>query len=304
MFSISANNFPYVQPDFNRDEMHMYRFLQNPPSIFMNESYYENKNSVWNADIHLLATYCFLSNDEKQIFASTEQLYLFKDVFRYKFDNVTGSKRLKLISSTGMVSSWMFYLQRNDVNLRNEWSNYTNWPYLNPPKDIERAPNTIPDKFLSDASYNNIINGPQTNPNARQTGFFVTGVYSVENAKHILETMGILLNGEYRENTLTRGVYDYVEKYTRTKGSAKEGLYCYNFCLNTNPFEYQPSGAINMSKFNSIELEITTMYQNSMQNQILINICDENGNPLGVNKQNWRLFEYNYNLTFLKNDIM
>ena len=79
-----------------------------------------------------------------------QQLYLFKDVFRYKFDNVTGSKRLKLISSTGMVSSWMFYLQRNDVNLRNEWSNYTNWPYLNPPKDIERAPNTIPDKFLSD----------------------------------------------------------------------------------------------------------------------------------------------------------
>jgi hypothetical protein len=31
----------------------------------------------------------------------------------------------------GMVSSWMWYFQRSDINLRNEWSNYTNWPYSN-----------------------------------------------------------------------------------------------------------------------------------------------------------------------------
>ena len=83
-------------------------------------------------------------------------------------------------------------------------------------------------------------------------GFWIKDEESPENEKDILVTMGILLNGEYRENTLTRGIFDYVEKYTRTQGSAKEGLYCYNFCLNTSPFEYQPSGAINMSKFKTI----------------------------------------------------
>ena len=295
----SANNYPYIQPDFNRDELQMYRFLQNPPSMFLDESYYENKISIWNADVHLIANYCFLSKPEKQVFASTEQVYLIKDVFRYNFENVTGSKRLKLLSSNGMISSWMFYLQRNDVNLRNEWSNYTNWPYLNPPKDIEPAQNNIP----SDQSVPTTLDvpfGPGINPNSRNTGFFVSGVFNVENQKHILETMGILLNGEYRENTLTRGVFDYVEKYTRTRGSAKEGLYCYNFCLNTSPFEYQPSGAINMSKFNSIELEVSTYVpQFDLSNNYNV-ICDETGEPIGVTKQNWRLFEYNYNLTLFE----
>ena len=128
----------------------------------------------------------------------------------------------------------------------------------------------------------------------------MSGVFNVENQKHILETMGILLNGEYRENTLTRGVFDYVEKYTRTRGAAKEGLYCYNFCLNTSPFEYQPSGAINMSKFNSIELEVSTYVpQFDLSNNYNV-ICDETGEPIGVTKQNWRLFEYNYNLTLFE----
>ena len=110
--------------------------------------------------------------------------------------------------------------------------------------------------------------------------------------------MGILLNGEYRENTLTYGVFDYIEKYTRTKGNAKEGLYCYNFCLNTSPFEYQPSGALNMSKFKTIELEVNTFVpQIDSINSVVNFICDANGNPVGINKQNWRLYEYNYNLT-------
>ena len=113
--------------------------------------------------------------------------------------------------------------------------------------------------------------------------------------------MGILLNGEYRENNQPSGVFNYIEKYVRTSGNAKDGLYCYNFCLHTNPFEYQPSGAINMSKFKTIELEITTMLplvdDANSDFQIL---CDAEGNPIGVNKQNWRLYEYNYNMVVME----
>jgi hypothetical protein len=96
---------------------------------------------------------------------------------------------------------------------------------------------------------------------------------------------------------MTRGVYDYIEKYVRTKGYAKEGLYCYNFCLNTDPFEYQPSGAINMSKFKSVELEITTHAPAFSEASDFKTICDEDGNIIGTNKSTWRLFDYNYNLT-------
>ena len=33
------------------------------------------------------------------------------------------------IETRGMVSSWMWFIQRSDIALRNQWSNYTNWPY-------------------------------------------------------------------------------------------------------------------------------------------------------------------------------
>jgi hypothetical protein len=294
-----GNKYPYIQPDFNESRFQMYRFLQTPPSTIISADFYTNKISTWNADVHLMATYCFLSKDETQLFASQDQVYLVKDVFQYDFENVTGTKKIKL-NSNGMVANWMFYLQRNDVNMRNEWSNYTNWPYRTLPAGLESATTSnalIPESYKVD-----ITVGPGQDPNDKiRTGIYLTGDFKTDNYRHILETMGILFNGEYRENILTRGVYEYIEKYTRTAGSASEGLFCYNFCLNTSPFEYQPSGAINMSKFKNIELEITTFVPpiDTLNSSFDI-ICDTSGNAIGVRKSNWKLYQYNYNMTLFE----
>jgi len=288
-----ANNYPYVQPDFNQPQFQMYRFLQTPPAVNLDSPNYENLISNWNADIHLISTYCFLSKEEAQLFALEDQVYLVKDVFEYRFQNIAGTSKQKL-TSNGMVSSWMWFIQRNDVNLRNEWSNYTNWPYRSIPSDIIPAPQDSGDFAISPL-------GPYFNPDKKTTGLYISGDFNADNQKNILQTMAILLNGDYRENVLDYGVYNYIEKYTRTRGSAKEGLYCYNFCLNTNPFEYQPSGAINMSKFKDIQLEITT-YSPTIDpvNSNFQVVCDSNGNPIGIQKQNWRLYEYNFNLTLFE----
>ena len=112
-----------------------------------------------------------------------------------------------------------------------------------------------------------------------------------------MNSLGIVFNGDYRENVMTNGVYNYIEKYTRTNGSAVEGLYCYNFGLNTSPFETQPSGAINMSNFKTIELEINTFTPPfDLSNSSFDIICDLSGNPLGIRKTNYQLYNYNYNL--------
>ena len=278
-----ANNFPYMQPDFNLPQFNMYQFLQTPPPDLTVPNSYPNKTNVWNADIHILATYCFLTAEESRQFAAEDQVYLVKDVFEYTFQNITGTQKLKLTSS-GMVANWMMYLQRNDVNMRNEWSNYTNWPYINIPSDVQNGPTPGPGE--------NSEGAPLTS-----TGIFVTGKLSSENQKEILETMAIVFNGDYRENVLEAGIYNLVEKYVRTKGNAKDGLYCYNFCLNTDPFDYQPSGAINLSKFRLVELEVTTYVPPfDIQNMSYNIICDTNGTPIGTTKTNWRLFEYNYNM--------
>lgn len=266
-----TQGFPYVQPNFNENQFQMYRFLQTPPSTDLSSINYQTKSLTWNADIHLLSTYCFLSPDEQELFAAQDQVYLVKDVFEYNFMNVVGSQRVKLDSSSGMVANWMWYFQRNDAFMRNEWSNFTNWPY-----------NTIPSNIVLDPI----------------SGVYITGNYSAANQKYIMETFGILLSGDYREISLPRGVFDYVEKYVRTQGFAKEGLYCYNFCLNTSPYEYQPSGAINTSRFKNVELEFTTYLPPIDTNGSNLEIaCDVQGNPISVTqKPAWALYEYNYNM--------
>ena len=307
------NNFPYVQPDFTQPQFSMFRFLQQPPGVNIDNIKYENQTTTWNADIHLMATYCFLSEDERKKIALEDQVYLVKDIFQYNFENVVGSKTVSL-TSNGMVANWMWYFQRNDVNLRNEWSNYSNWPYINVPNEIFPAsiyPYTLngEDVYKVDGlfykDYYEI--GPGLHPpdsnnlNGTNTGFFITGEFSQDNIQDIMLSMGINLNGVYRENILPAGVFNYIDQYSRSNGSGKRGLYCYSFGLNTNPFEYQPSGAMNLSRFKDINLEITTITPVTSPNNANYQvICDDDGNVIGINKQNWRLYDYTYNMTIFE----
>lgn len=145
--------------------------------------------------------------------------------------------------------------------------------------------------------------GPGVEPGGTPSGLFITQDYNVENQREILQQLGILLNGSYRENMLESGVYNYVEKYIRTTGSAPFGLYLYNFSLDAGNDTYQPSGAINMSKFSTIELEFSTYPPPLDPSANFYTICDPNSDPsvsIGVNKPQWRIYQYNYDLTVLE----
>ena len=516
---------PFIQPNFNEPEYQFYRFLQPPPSIdIVDADAYADKRTDWNADVHLLSTYCFLSAEESRVFASQEQKYLLKSAYDWNFKNITGNHRVELQNTMGMVSTWMFLFQRSDINLRNQWSNYTNWPYTNMiPDDVTPAPatgtfinpcdiitqtvldlvyyntsppptpnnativvpatsvsqfaigqtitiaydasntitgtiiavsgtsitfsvtgvttnavpvtiydNTAPPPFvfygslvstfwifnnptfpqppnstsgnnyiiknvtvglrntspsstalvtlqindpvsgsiyvspvpqtipsnttitltyqfnnciipnghtnvyiqynstqsihwqttaLNSISYYGTVTGypvsytsgvvtvnadlptigPGLEPSGTPSGLFITQDYNVENQREILQQLGILLNGSYRENLLESGVYNYVEKYIRTAGSAPFGLYVYNFGMDASNITYQPSGAINMSKFSTIELEFSTYVPPLDPSANFYTICDpETGVPIGVNKPQWRIYDYNYDLTVLE----
>jgi hypothetical protein len=294
----AENNFPYVAPNFNKFYMQMYRFLQPPPDVEIGINSYVDQRSIWNADINLNCTYCFLSSDEQQIFAKNEQKYLFRQVHERIFYNVTGANKVEL-DSIGLVSSWMFYFQRSDANLRNEWSNYTNWPYNYLPSDITPGPVAGPYPIIGNGSI-----GPGVNPDGTLSGLFITGIYAPVNAKNILVAMGILLDGQYRENILPSGVFNYIEKYTRTAGDAPNGLYCYNFALNTSPFDLQPSGAMNMNRFTTIELEFTTITPLLDPYAQVLTVCNpETGEIIGINKPTWRIYEYNYNMVLFEERI-
>lgn len=295
----------YMRPELSSSEYAFYRFLHPPPSIKLLEEDYTDKRENWNADVHLISTYCFLTDDEVRLFASKPQQYLVKQVYQTTFHNIVGSTKVDL-KSIGMVINWMWYLQRTDAYLRNEWSNYTNWPY-------DKLPYNLVEPFDDETQIANsaFISCPEQDKNSKiypnkdltgnNTGILIRPPFRTENEKNIMLTWALVLDGKYRENELDEGILRYVEKYSKSKGFSNNNSYCYNFCLNTDPYDFQPNGAINLSKFNQIEFEIKTYQPPLDPSANFLTICDPNsGEIIGVNKSYWNIYDYTYDLTVLE----
>lgn len=290
-----VNEFPYVAPNLNRDIMQLYRFMRTPPDVSLSENSYVDKRAIWDPDIHLNCTYAFLSDDESTIFAKNEQNYLISQPFERQFYNISGNQKLSL-DSLGMVKSWIFFFKRSDVNLRNEWSNYTNWPYNYMP--VDSIPAYTQSGYYFDDEHPDI--GPGVNIGGSLTNLFVNSIYDPMNIKDILVKMAIMMDGQYRENELSSDIFNYIEKYNRTTGNAPDGIYCYNFCLNSATSNLQPSGAINMTKFKNIDLEFSTIEPPINPDAQVQTFCDENGDIIGIRKPSWGIYEYNYDLTLIE----
>ena len=275
-----------IAPNKNILEHQMWRFLQAPKDKFANTSLY-NKNVIdWNSDIHLIGTYVFLGQDERRILAAKEHDILIKQIYTYNHFDVAGSKIVE-IESKDMVCNYMWRFRRSDAYLRNEWSNYTNWPYSNViPKTVE----LITD-FKNPARHyftGNIGLPGEQNP------------YPI-NLKQILLNLGVTMDGIYREKVMDAGVYNYLEKYMRTSGGARDGLYCYSFSVNSNRRDYQPSGAMNVNKFKTIAFEFTTIETPiDISGSNIQYICDLNGNAIGFRKTSGALNIYNFDLVIFE----
>jgi len=191
----------------------------------------------WNADMHLISKYIFLDDNERAHFAKHPQSYLIKTVYEYENKSLLEPNTIK-IDTKDLVINYMWNYKRNDVYLRNEWSNYTNWEFID-----------FPNSPLS-----NEINGI-TYP------YFITPYIgdtdSSNNKKSILKTLSVIIDGKVRENIFEQGVYNNIEKYLKCAGQGKNGQYFYSFALNNNPTDLQPSGVMNMTRFKDISFEFT-----------------------------------------------
>lgn len=295
-----------IRPNVNNELHSFYRFIQPPPTETLSADDYMNKSYLWDTDIHLICKYCFLSEEEATVFAKNEQTYLIKDIKEDIHTNIVGTKRIKVLSN-GMASTWMWYFQRSDINLRNEWSNYTNWPYNILPYYLEQAPQTsetitfIQNERIGPYYYykNKVVSDTKTITQKTQTNILITPTYNENSTPNILISAAILFDGKYRENVLDAGIYNYIEKYKMCNGNSDDGLYIYNYCLNTNPYDLQPSGAINLSKFKTIEIEFVTHTPPFDAESQYFVICDSTGTPIG-NTKSLTLYEYSYNLHFIE----
>lgn len=260
-------------------------------------TFYNNIPDTNNNDIHLMGKYVFLDEEERTIFLQDDKEYLIKNVTRT--ENIlpnNNSGRIE-INSNGLVSKWMWYFQRDDVDFRNEWSNYTTYKYENVlPKDIENIEN---------------IDGIDLHKNFYSTN--IIDNFSETNEKNFLDKLAIIFNGKYREELFDADIYNYIEKYN-SEGSFKDGLYYYNFGVN-NEYSYtHPDGAINTNYFKTIEFEYSIKNRVSGQSVVPFTaqsltdttICDADGNiinfsnkaqaDLGLYRIKMVIFEEKYNI--------
>jgi hypothetical protein len=285
---------PYIRPNFEDARYFVQFFLLPPPekSFCIGDQYFsynatpgpdqqintqqflKNLSNTWYSpnigfaaiqDISIIATYAFLDEEERVKFTGLPQEYLVKQVFEKTIPNVQGVRR-EPVDAIGLTVSWMWYFQRTDVVLRNEWSNYSNWPYNN------QMP--YPCILSSDLSYSLVdlmsINTPYINPiepfytpvnvSDAVNGClqYITGPTHPGNVKDIMVDWGLYCDNLERESIMPAGVNNYLEKYLITEGAAKDGIYCYNFNIEKNT-NLQPSGCMNMRKFTQVAFEFTTI---------------------------------------------
>ena len=265
-----------IRPDFGSTAYQIHRFLQVPPS----DNVYTNLVNQWASDVHIMATYAFLSEEETKVFAANEQTHLFLDVKETQYKHIVGTRRIK-IETNNLVSNWFWFLRRTDAYERNEWSNYTNWKYRDKP-NIDLSFQDLPRDGITES-------------------FPITQYPTTNNVKHILQQVSILLDGKYRENEFASDIYRYLEKYESCLGDSDDGLYSYSFALNTNPYDIQPSGAMNLGKFKDVVMDILTLTPDIDETQQVSSICDDEGIVIGyIDTDPTKIYKYSFDLTLFE----
>ena len=342
----------YVKPIQSINKYLFYRFLNPPYSPELNSDvndisnnryyngtitgtsfdfqFYQTTNNIFNNDVHLICNYVFLSNDEIILFKKKKISYLLKFVDELDYQGLIENTSVKLLNK-GLVTSWMWYFQRNDSNLRNEWSNYTNWksnnleyPIINQiASKFNYKDKNLPSLFyklannhyLSKLGINNIqyfevknydlkfYNKTSQNQNIQFNNlnsiYNTSSILCNSNIKNICKNISILFDGDIRENNLYFEYLNSAEPFVRNNTYNNNVLY-YNFCLNSNNSNYQPNGCINLSKYNNVSMNIELISGKKNDNAETKLLVNSQGEMIGINKTEWEIFETTYDMHFMQ----
>lgn len=280
----SGNNYPYIAPNMNEPYQQLVNFIYPPDNTDQTVTLPKQEN--WNADIHLMSTYIFLDTKERMYVASENNELLITQMYEWVNPNIAGSKVVEFYPRN-LVENFMFRFRRSDVFLRNQWSNYTNFPYEGLPFNV---------------SNQNIPPYMTPSPNIFTTGNYTPQTFNA-NVRGILQDMAIVLNGKYRENLLDVGVYQYMEKLNKIKANVGNDVYFYSFSTKNDSHLFQPYGAINMDKFDKVTLEFNTIEPPIDPSSAFTDLCDQDGNVIGTRKNVFDLFEYNFDLSVYEERI-
>ena len=275
------------RPLFSEEHHHIGNFItgKNNTDFVIGDNLSDGSTNIqgWNMDTHMLVSYVFLDKDERTTFAKSSHEYLIEQVNRKEFLGIVGTKTLDL-EIEHPVKYIIWCGQRDDVVQEiNAHNNFTNWKheFIPPGSDsyMELVSALNQDELYyktnenGDLEYESDASGifiPITLDNTVGSRALLPNKFNFRYwDESIIQKTRLLFNGIERFSSRENMYYEHVQPYQGGLKIDKKGIQMYSFSLE--PTKYQPSGACNMSRIKSKQLEIETVpvYKNKNINATL-----------------------------------
>lgn len=212
-----------------------------PPSTTYNlGQFFKSPSTITELDIspNLEVNYIFLDTEERKAFADKEHEYIINkvDMRREIITPTTNVDTTTIkLDFNNPVSNLIWKLRRSDFESSNQYFNFTNWFH----KDINPLINSEHNAFAAEETID------------------VANIASYLE-KDILKSAKLIFNGSDRFQTKTAPMFNLVNNYQHMEKVPEDGIYVYSFNLKNNVEEYQQTGSLNFSRFNKVDLQLTT----------------------------------------------
>jgi len=197
---------------------------------------------TWQINPRIMATYIYITDDERQMFAATPLQYLVRQVTAYQFPGLV-TRELAEIRTHNPINRMFILPSRSDTMYRNDVINWSNWPlYPYPPFIPPGTPPFQPGVPLT--GYTLILPYPLN----------ATGQLVPAGQQSILNTLQIFGDSNQLQEEKPIQYYTQVVPWKYVTGQTDPNLIIYPFGLKSP--STQPDGSLNSSRVRLLQVDL------------------------------------------------
>jgi hypothetical protein len=199
------------------------------------------KLNTWPLNPRLQSTQAFLTDDERQTFATKPLSYIVRQVTQYPFPGVSSRQLFELYTHNPVPRLIVIPRRSDSTSYQNSWTNYTNW-WQYPMAPFVPTRSQIPTGGSS-------------------------GLNGVGIQRDIIRQIRVVCDGNEIQEIKPLQYFNELSSWRYATGVFPPGLAIYSFALDTSKWT-KPSGTLNTSRVRKFQLDIdmwplatTTNYQ-------------------------------------------
>ena len=214
----------------------------------------KNAARVWRFDTFLEMNYIFLDTEERRRFAQVSHEYLITQTDRRLFTGLMAGTNIVELKYQHPAKEMMWVFQRQDIYKTNDWFNYTIVNKLDQYKEILKISyqNSFFESTLLD--HNNVFLTKDTTKTFIEPIVFQSKTVNTvsDDFLNIMLSAKLIFNGNDRFDEKDYKFFNALMSFKYHTNKAADGVQLYSFGLD--PENIHPSGSVNMSALNKIEL--------------------------------------------------